>query len=279
MAVSITGMMKVFYQNKLLSENFTVNVSSGDGSKSNVYDLDRDTYWITSGSNDTTEETYEVVFNNAQTISRLLLIGHNFKDFKAQYWNGSAYADFAAVYSLKTDSVAAKIDITDNIYTTRYFEFTAVSTTKIKIFPKKTMVVNAEKYLYEMYIGSEIGTFIEDVSGLPNKYIPIPGNYNSQFLKKSNGGMLKFDSSDKFSAEFTLNELWETNDQTIIQTMFSQGQFAIWPCGGVNTYTVQTGWRMIDFYSVIIDGGLSAQFAIGRDKNLGINQSFKVYEQ
>lgn len=279
MAVSITGMMKVFYQNKLLTEIFSMTVSSGDGSKTNLYDLDRETYWQSSGSNDTTQETIEIVFNATQTINRILLLNHNFKEFKIQYWNGSAYADFAAVYSLKTDSVASKIDYTDNAQTTRYFEFTAVSTTKIKIYATKTIVANAEKYLYELYIGQEIGTFVEDLAGSPNRYTPVPQNYNSQFLKKSNGGMIRFNSANKFSADFALSELWESTDQTIIQTLFSQGQFAFWPCGGDNYYTNEIGWRLSDFYSVVIDGALSAQFAVGRSKTIGINQSFKVYEQ
>jgi len=278
MSTTITGMMKILYQNYLLSESFTLAVSSGETTKTNIYDLDRDTAWTSVNSDDTTEETLQIDFTSSQTIDRILLMNMNFETFDIQYWNGSAWADFSNVYSAKTDAVASDINYTDNTQSTRYFEFTAVSTDKIKISVSTTIITDAQKYIYELYIGQEIGTFTEDVAGDPNSYNPTVINYNSILLKKSNGGMVRVETSQKYNAEFDLSELWESADQTIIQTMFSEGEFAIYPCGADNNYT-QIGWRLQDLYSVVIDGSLSGEFSVGRDSNIGINQSFGVFEQ
>lgn len=278
MSSTITGMMKFFYQNKLRTEAFTVTVSTGDGTKAYIYDLDRETAWYSSGSNDTITETIEIDFSFNQTIDRLVLLNMNFKEFGIQYYDGS-WKDFTNVYSLSTDSAASSISYTDNSLANRYFEFDSVVCTKIKISCLKTISANQEKYLHEFYVGQEIGTFIEDVTGNPNSYSAIAENYNAVFIKKSNFGMIKINTSNKFSAEFNLSEFLESNDQEILQTLLSVGQFAIYPCGGANTYTTQKGWRLSDFYSVISDGDLSASFSIGRNSNLGLNQSFNIMEQ
>lgn len=126
-------------------------------------------------------------------------------------------------------------------------------------------------------MGAEIGTFTEDITSSPNSYLPILSETRSIYITKSNGGTIKYERGDKYRASVTLVEMLETADQDIVNTMYQDGQFAILPCGAV-PYT-QQGWRMQDFFNVIIRGNKEAQFAIGRVADIGLNYSFELLEQ
>jgi hypothetical protein len=276
MANTITGMVKVFYNNYLVDYANTITLSSGTNSNY-LYDFDRSTKWQSSGSNDTTTESIIVTFTSSQSISRLLFINENWKDYHVYYWNGSDYADFASVYKDATTAVASSISATANTNTSLYYEFTEVSTTKIKIEITKTLTTDAEKYLYELYIGKEIGTFTADLASLPNSIKPVYSNTNAIYNKKSNGGIIKYERSNKFNAQFDIKELLNTADQTIINIMYDQGQFAILLCGSI-PYT-QRGWRNQDLFNVIIDGNEQVEFSIGRVAMMGLSHSFVLLEQ
>jgi hypothetical protein len=96
----ITGGIKFFDENPALYDNGGgVSASSGQVVANNCIDKLRSTFWTSVGSNDTTAETLTISFGSS-TISRLLLLDHNWKDFTAKYWNGSAFADFTSVIGL-----------------------------------------------------------------------------------------------------------------------------------------------------------------------------------
>jgi len=276
MASTITGMMKILYQNYFLDKDNILNVSSGDTKKENMYDQDKDSYWVSIGSDDTTTESIEVEFNNVQSINRLIIMS-NFKQFNIQYDN-SGWVDFSNVYSTKLDSPASSINYTNNAQEVRYFEFDTVTTTKIRIQVTKTFVIDDQKKLYEFQITKEIGTFIEDVTSAPNRYTCFPEMAKAVILTKSNYGSIRITKSKKYKGVFKIKELMETNDQNIINSMFEEGQFIIYPCGADNQYT-QKGWRLQDFYNVVIVKELTGNFAIGRDSSIGTNQNFEVLEQ
>lgn len=278
MANTITGNIKVFKQNYLAYYSPTVTVSSGSGSADNLSDFSRDTKWESSGSDDTTTESIIVEFDNALDVDRILLLNHNFKDYDIQYWNGSSYVDFSNVYDDKDAVVASDISFTANALTSSYFEFTSVSTLKIRIQCTTTQTTDAEKYLYELYIGQEIGTFTDDITSNPSKYEPVVRGLNQQVLTLSNNATVTFQRGDKFSADVNIRQLWETEDIAIIDTMFEDGQFAWYPCGGYNHYTT-LGWRIRDLYNVVIVGDQQAAHNIGRDKSLGYDYKFELREQ
>jgi hypothetical protein len=274
---SITGMIKVFKQNFLVTNSITYTASSGQGSASSVADFDRSTYWVSSGSDDTTTETFDVTFGASVTIDRIVLLNMNFKDYSVQYWTGAAYTDFTNVFSEKDDTAVTGISETANTDNSRYYEFDSISTTKVRISATKTITANEEKQLTELYIGVEVGTFIDDLTSDPNTFEPILSNTRSIYITKSNGGVVKYEKGDKYSVKVDINQLWETADQDIINTMYDDGQFAIYPCGAVG-YT-QRGWRLQDFFNVIIRGNLQAEFGIGRVAAIGLNYKFTLLEQ
>lgn len=294
MANTITGMVKILNTNFLVDQSNTITISTGT-TEDNLYDFDRDTKWQSVGSNDITTETVTVTFTSAQTISRIMLLQMNFDTFNVQYLNGSTWTDFTNVYDETASgsavygtavygtgtygggNVMTGIHFSGNTDTTKYFEFDSVSTTQIRIQINTTITANAEKEMVELYIGTETGTFVEDWFGAPNNNKPIVSNTNALYLKKSNGGMIKYEKSDKFSTNVSLKELLNTADQTIMNTMYDNGEFAILPCGGVPY--VQRGMRLQDFFHVVIEGNLEGEFAIGRDSNIGMNYNFVLWER
>lgn len=258
-------MIKIYSNNLLRSASQTTTASTNNAIVGYIYDLDRDTNWVSSGSSDAVEETITVVFGTAQTITDVALISHNFKEYDIQYWNGSAYTAFSTA-----------INETANTAIANFHSFNSVSTLRVRIRARKTIVSNAEKSLVEFYVGNLYGTFIEDLTSKPNSYDAFFAT-GSKIITKSNGGKLKYTKGDKYYADVKLKEMFETTDQTLLGNMFDYGEFAIYPCGG-DVYT-QKGWRIQDFYHVIIDGEDSASFSVGRVASMGLDYKFKLYEQ
>lgn len=274
---TITGNFKVFYKNYLVDYANAITVLSGSTSVANMYDFDRNTRWASSGSNDTVTEYIEIEFETSQSIDRIMLLNMNWKQFTIKY-DSAGWQNFTNVYSYKADSPASAINITTNSDIARYFEFDAVTTSKIRIEILKTIVANQEKYIYELYIGKEIGTFVDDITSKPNDYSPIVSYKRAQYLEKSNGGLIKIERADKYQAKVNLKQIWDTNDLNIIQNMFDLGEVAIYPCGAYPQYTFERGWRIQDVYHVLVKGDEQSEFDVGRDKTLGQNFKFDLME-
>lgn len=269
MATTITGNIKVLEKNQGQLIDSTITPSTGSG-ENDIFDNDRSTFWISSGSDDTTDETLTIVFDQAVTFDRILLYG-NIKALKMTY--GAGATNFANVFS-NDGQTLTNLDYnytSDTLtgYDGYIFEFDSVTSDQINITMKKTNTADQEKKVYELYVGEEIGTFIEDVTSSPNRYDPISSAKNQIELMKSNGGSYSIDRSSKFQAVLELFELWETADQTIYYAMLDQREVTWYPSGGYTTYT-QRGWRVNDFYSINVIADEHAKFAHGRDKDLGI---------
>jgi hypothetical protein len=278
MSNTITGNFKAFYKNYLVQYGQSIAVSSGSTTAANMYDFDRSTRWLSSGSSDVIQESIVISFDSAQTINRICLLNTNFKKFTIKYDN-AGWQNFTNVYSKKTDnSPVTGISITTNSDIARYFEFDSVTTSSIQILIDTTITANAEKYLYELYIGYEIGTFISDLAATPNDYKPMASYKRAQYLEKSNGGLIKIERANKYQAKVNLKQIWDAADIVILQTMFDYGEFAIYPCGAYDQYTTERGWRIQDLYHVLIKGDEESEFDIGRDKNLGQNFKFDLLE-
>jgi hypothetical protein len=279
MASTITGNIKILRKNFLIDYTNSIALSSGSLLVDHLYDFDRSTRWISSGSDDSTQESIEIEWDLTLSVDRICLLNMNWKQFSIQYWNGSAYVDFANVYSYKTDSPATGITITGNADLARYFEFDQVQTKKIKILIDTTQTVDSEKYIYELYVGSEMGTFIDDLHCKPNQCDLDVSNKNSKYITKSNGGSLKITRSDKVSFKVKIKELWNQTDIQLIQAMHDYGEFAVYPCGAYSgAYTIERGYRIQDLYHVLIKGDEESIFAVGRDKNLGQDFKFDLLE-
>ena len=278
MATTITTNVKVFDKNIGLIVGSTITPSSGS-SEDTVFDNDRSSFWISSGSDDATDETLLIVFDESITFDRLIFGKTNCKAFKITY--DASPTSFSNVYTNDGQSLTG----IDYNYTSDtldgaegyFFEFDSVTTDRILITMKKTNTADEEKKVYDIFLGTELGTFIQDITSSPCSFNPLSSVKNQIERIKSNGGSYSIDRSDKYQVEIELFELWEPTDQTLYYSMIDTREITFYPCGGSTNYT-QRGWRIHDWYVCNVFGNESASFAHGRDKNLGINADMVLKE-
>ena len=279
MATTITGNAKVLGKNLLLVATNTVVISSGSGGD-NIKDNDRASFYISSGSNDSTDETITITFSAAQTFNNIILGQTNFKAFKLEYDN-SGWTAFANVFSNNGQSLTgADYNYSADTltgYAGYYFEFVSVTTTIIKITAKKTLIAGAEKFLYNLVLGLSKGTFIDDIYSEPNSFRDISGGQGQIQILKSNLGTKVISRGSKYRAEGELFELSNAADQTLYYNLVDSGEITFYPCGGKTTYSTR-GKRIQDFYVVNFVGDESASYAHGRDKNTGLIASYQLLE-
>ena len=269
--MSITGGAKFFQPSLCLSANGATAVAS-NGSSSAIYCLDLNpyTYFYTVGSSDASTETLTISFNGNQTISRLLLLDHNFKQFGIKYLNGSgSYVDFTNVVGL--DATIGTISETVFSDSSAYYEFDAVSTSGIQVTVSKTQVANADKYLAGLIATTEIGT----LAGYPT-ITPIIPDRNSKVAKTLSGkvAVQKSDESTSFMLQFKTypSSVAYNVDIDLMMTLNDQdAPFLAWLCGGRRgstyfNYTLR-GFRLKDVYQMHIKSALNLQYTANVTKN------------
>lgn len=255
--MTVSGGMKFFKKNwSDIDYDLTSFVaSSGDDSKDFVRDRRTYTKWQSVGSDDLTTETLEIEFSTARDIDRLCLVKNNFKDFNVQYWTGAAYTDFADVVT--KEGTQASVTETANTKETNYYEFTQVSTTKIKLSVTETQTVDAEKYLYQFIMTEEIGTF----TGYP-QYAPT-FNYNQNIKRTINGKQKVSLLNETFGCSLSFSNYTNSDDHAIIHTLWNdQQEFLIYPCGADESqfrYDIR-GNRLEDIYLVWFSSTYNPQY-------------------
>jgi len=142
--------IKIFGENFINGDNDYAFLS-GSALVAYLYDQKRYTAWVSSGSNNLTEEYIEITFKNWQgeavqrTFDRIIILGHNLKAAQCQYWDGSAWQDI-------TEGVLADNAATDNL-----LEISSpITSYKFKIKMTTTQIADAEKYIGEIKVCATI---------------------------------------------------------------------------------------------------------------------------
>lgn len=247
----ISGGIKFFSRSKcLFQDDTTINCSTGQAA--GLFCLDRNpiTYWRSVGSNDLTTEELEIVFLGSQTFDRILLLDHNFKEFNIQYFSGGMYVDFSNVLGL--NGSLSGIDETTYSRDTSYYEFDAVTTTKIRIQIDTTQVVDVEKYISQVIVASEFGTLV----GHPDiKGTELDRQLRNQ--KMLSGRILSQKSDEVFEVQLDFKD-YPPSLSNDIDLMFQlhdiDETFLIWLCGGKfgsSSFRKQLrGYRLRDVFPV-----------------------------
>ena len=271
--MTISGGIKFFKKNKgLFKDGATITASTNTAQSSLMIDMSKDTNWISIGSNDATTETITLTLSTAFTIDRILLVDINLKDFSVDYWNGSAFVNFANVVGLD-GVVASGIIETTFSDTTAYYEFDSVSTTIIRIQALKTQVVNAEKSITSFIVTEELGTLAgypiaTDENFTNNERVFTNLNFKSKVYKSY--------QTYSFSLAFVTYPLQADID--LSNTLFnSVDPFIVWPCGGkrgTSSFRItKKGYNLIDVYTMQIIEGINPSYTSniyvnGIDQNL-----------
>lgn len=173
--------------------------------------------WVTTGSVDADNTTFEIDWVDERTVDSIFLLKHNFKAFTVQYWNGATYQNFSPAISETTNT---EMD--------SFYSVTGVDTSKIKITITGTMVADADKYLYYAAACESLG----QLEGWP--LIKNPKVSKATKVTRMLSG--KADVAQNvggFSCELKVKHWRIVADLEIIENLYSRYEsFLVWLCGG-----------------------------------------------
>ena len=229
-------------------------VASNNGQSFVDYIRNRNNFsaWLTTGSTDAANTTLEVDWGQGRDVDSILLIGHNFKAFTIQYWNGSIWTDFST-----------PIAQTVNADSTTLFSFDQVETTKIKIIITGTQVVNADKELYQLIVTEKIanGAF----EGWPVIKNPIH-DLNLKSTKMLSGKTNIVESTGAFKVDMEVSNWRNANDLALVENLyFRREPFLVWLGGGDESQFsyAALGYRKMDIYYMRPSNSYEPEFVKG----------------
>jgi len=231
---------------EIMSKNY-VNVddvfSLSSGSSASLYDWNRDTNWLSVGSNDGVNETIEITFYEGsdtinRTIDRFIVLDTNIKDFYLEYYDGSWHTIAATDLDANADS---------NIY----ISFASVTASKVRFNMLKTITPNEDKYISELIIALSTYQLVDLLSTRKRNDI------SQEISLRLGTGMLKKERfyskyAQDISLEFTsktqrnsLKDIYNANDPFIF----------IWSAddldddeGGIYYVIWEGGWEQEQVY-------------------------------
>lgn len=256
--------MKFFRKNKIDLSNSLPTFTVTDGSASNTgedfTDLMRNrnnnSGWGTTGSADDGSTTMTVSFGETQSFTDILLVGHNFKNYNVQYYDGTTYQNFST-----------PITSTDNTLSTNYHAFTEVATTAIRLKINGTQVANADKYLKQFLITEAIGTLSIEPEIKPQ------WDKDRKVTKFLSGKSFVAKSVGAFNCKVKMRSAYNNSDWTLIETLFrSYEGFLVWVTGGdISALQAQSmvreGYRLEDIFHMDLANEYSPEFLESRWAN------------
>lgn len=247
----ISGGAKFFSPSKCLEVNgATISASTGDNAASYAIDRNAETKWRSLASNDSTTETLTITFNGNQTIDRIFIMDHNWKNFVIQYDVSGTWTHFTSVTGI--GGSLANLTQTNYSRSTAYYEFTPITTGLIRIQITTTQVANAEKYCSQIIATEELGTLV----GYPDvKDVEL--DRSSRVTKTISGKVVVQKSIETVDFDLTFknyprSDVYNVDIDLMMALHDREDPFLVWLCGGrVGTpyfaYTLR-GWRPQDLY-------------------------------
>lgn len=240
--MSMTGGIS-FFEDTIakISNGSTITASSNQNDARYVLSNNRYYRWVSVNSDDATVETITITLPLAQEISRLFLIGHNFKDFSVQYDVNSDFTNVSGV-----DGALTGIDESACPRDTTYYEFDPVITDTIIIKAAKTQIADAQKFLEWVVLTNEIGTF--------NKYPNVDGfkiDPNETKQKDAAGGQRIIKNRETVSLQIDMAHYPDQDDIKLLSLLRKRfDPCLVWMNGGKPSQFRHEleGWRLRDLY-------------------------------
>ena len=146
-------------------------------------------------NNDLTQTTIKVNFTSTQTVSRVLIQNHNFKEFRV-YCNGAT----ASTLALTTTSGTTTSYWTTNSETSSYLMFSDTYMTSLSIDIKSTHVANEEKKIGQLIVSDQQFQFTRN----PDRGGLSPESKPKEIVHSmSDGGTVVFRIRDKIRYQLT----------------------------------------------------------------------------
>lgn len=260
--MAITGGVKFFDTDSAgLFYGGSATASNGNDLAGNSLDRNKVTYWRTTGSDDSETVEFILTLGSSTTFNRLFLIDHNFRSFVIDYDVSGVWTDFSNVVGI-TGSLGSSITESSFSENTSYYEFNSVTTSSIRIRVTTTQTADAEKYLNQIVVTTELGT----LSGFPliNR---LRSSRNDREVNMLSGKKLVIKSKE--SLEFQLDfKDYPANLKSDLDLMFDlydrDEVFMVWICGGRYStpyyrYT-NRGFRLQDLITAQLSGDISPSY-------------------
>lgn len=217
--------------------NETVTATASQGASYAEFALNRGNLnaWITSGSVDADNTTWEVNFGEAREVQDILMLKHNFKAFTVKWWDGSAYQNFTPAISETT-----------NVEESNYYQIALVSTSKIQVTITGTQTANSDKFMYQFIATEKLGR----LNAWP--VIKTPTHSRNRVKTQTLSGKYSIiENVGGFSCKLTIKSLTNLADLDLIEELYGANEgFLVWLCGGDESQfrTRRQGYRMEDIY-------------------------------
>lgn len=212
-----------------------------------VQDRSNRTAWITTGSVDADNTWFLMDLGDTRTITEILLIKHNFKNYLIQYWDGANYVDL--------------VTVTNSVLTTSRHTVSSTLTSRIKITITGTQVANADKFLYQLILTTLVG----QLTGWPIIDAPTHER-NRQTAKMLSGKTSLSVGLGAFSCSLKVAIWKDSNDLAIVESLFDSSEgVLVWLCGGDENQfsSKRKGYRLEDIYLMRAVSDYQPQWAEG----------------
>jgi hypothetical protein len=225
--------------NESFNFNITDSVASDDGSGIVDYMRNRNltSAWATTGSSDAANTIIEGESGDTFSLSDLIIIGHNFKTFDIEYFDGTNWILIES--------------IVDNDDTFTHVEQASVLTNNVRLIVYNTMVANDDKKIVRFIIAEKLLT--GQFETWPKIEKPVQGVVRKTSVMLSGKSFIS-ESIGSFSVTLKWDGgLTSQNDINMIESMFlSRKAFMIWLSGGDETQFRFNliGYRKEDLYIV-----------------------------
>lgn len=211
------------------------NASESDDIASYALNRGNISAWVTTGSADANNTTWQVDWGDEKLVDSLLMILHNFKSFTVKYWDGSAYQDFSPAISETT-----------NTESTNYYSVTEVSTQRIQITITGTQTPDVDKFLTQFIATKQLGQF----EGWPVIKNPTVLK-NIKTTRMLSGKVNIAENAGGFSVQMDVPHWRNSQDLALIEQIYRRTEsFLVWLSGGDETqfFSVAEGYRNQDIY-------------------------------
>lgn len=214
----------------------TASLLVSTGTDTALYLIDRDPrfQYITVGNTGATVASIRINFAETMTVSRIALVNHNLKSFKA-YYNGIT----ANAFALTGDTTSS--DYSQNSNTSHYLTATPVACTSVSLDLRDTIVAGQERAIGYLVVSDILLNIDRVPSSKGYKPLITPTNV---IHKLSDGGTRIQTVGDKASAQMSWNYL-TTVQRDSLKALYDLHQEMIFcPFG------TATGWDAVIFPAV-----------------------------
>lgn len=217
-----------------------IAVNSNTATAENLFNRDPIYQYSSSGfNNDTTTTTITITFDATSPVSRIALIGMNFKEFSV-FYNGATANTFAL-----TNADTSASSYTGNTDADKYFRFSTIQCSSITINAKKTFIADQEKYI-GLFVPTDLLfqlTTIPDSKGYKPKIIP-----KQVVHKLSDGGTRVHNIRKKWEVSLNLDYVSLAQRNALEDDIYNlNSEFNFCPFG------TATSWDAI-FFEAVWDG-------------------------